>query len=99
MPGGRNRPALLFLGGAIEFAISVRDEDFELAAEKQPDHDQVADAASEAGTGSAGAIDFVLNLGIAEKPWAIVVACIAGAAFVLIGFALPLSTPYDRWDE
>ena len=36
---------------------------------------------------------------VVSTPWAIVVACIAGAAFVLIWFALPLSTPYDRWDE
>ena len=38
-------------------------------------------------------IDTVVSTG-----WAIVVAVVAGAAFALVWFALPLSTPYDRWD-
>jgi len=38
-------------------------------------------------------IDTVVSTG-----WAIVVALAAGAAFGLVWFALPLSTPYDRWD-
>jgi predicted membrane channel-forming protein YqfA (hemolysin III family) len=38
-------------------------------------------------------IDTVVSTG-----WAIVVAIAAGAAFALVWFALPLSTPYHRWD-
>jgi predicted membrane channel-forming protein YqfA (hemolysin III family) len=39
-------------------------------------------------------IDTVLSTG-----WAIVVTCIVGAAFAGFWFALPLSSPYDRWDD
>ena len=47
---------------------------------------------------SAGAIDFVLNLGIAEKPWAIVVAGLVYAAIYYVIFRvmivkLDLETP------
>ena len=35
---------------------------------------------------------------VVSTDWAIVVAIAAGAAFGLVWFALPLSTPYDRWD-
>ena len=36
---------------------------------------------------------------VVSTPWAIVVTALAGLAFVLVWFALPLSTPYDRWDD
>ena len=35
---------------------------------------------------------------VVSTEWAIVVAVVTGAAFGLVWFALPLSTPYDRWD-
>ena len=36
---------------------------------------------------------------VVSTSWAIVVAIVAGVAFGLVWFALPLSTPYDRWDS
>ena len=35
---------------------------------------------------------------VVSTDWAIVVAVVTGAAFGLVWFALPLSTPYHRWD-
>lgn len=36
---------------------------------------------------------------VARTGWAIVATALLGGAFVLVWFALPLSMPYDRWDE
>jgi hypothetical protein len=36
---------------------------------------------------------------VASTPWAIVVTIVVGGAFVAVWFALPLSAPYDRWDD
>jgi predicted membrane channel-forming protein YqfA (hemolysin III family) len=36
---------------------------------------------------------------VVSTPWAMVVTALAGLAFALVWFALPLSTPYDRWDD
>lgn len=36
---------------------------------------------------------------VVSTPWAVVTTSAAGAAFALVWFALPLSSPYERWDE
>ena len=36
---------------------------------------------------------------VVSTPWAIAATVLAAAAFGLLWFALPLSTPYDRWDS
>jgi predicted membrane channel-forming protein YqfA (hemolysin III family) len=36
---------------------------------------------------------------IVSTPWAVAATCLAAAAFGLLWFALPLSTPYNRWDS
>jgi len=36
---------------------------------------------------------------VASTAWAVVGTVTVGAAFVAVWFALPLSGPYDRWDE
>jgi predicted membrane channel-forming protein YqfA (hemolysin III family) len=36
---------------------------------------------------------------VVSTPWAIAATVLAAAAFGLLWFALPLSTPYDRWDR
>jgi predicted membrane channel-forming protein YqfA (hemolysin III family) len=36
---------------------------------------------------------------VVSTPWAIAATSVAGAAFALVWFALPLSAPYERWDE
>lgn len=41
---------------------------------------------------------FVMNE-LAGRAWVIVVTVVAGLAFVLVWFGLPLSKPYDRWDD
>ena len=35
---------------------------------------------------------------VVSTPWAIAATVVTGAAFGFVWFALPLSTPYDRWD-
>jgi hypothetical protein len=41
---------------------------------------------------------FVMNE-LADTTWAVVATVIAAVAFAGVWFALPLSAPYDRWDE
>ena len=36
---------------------------------------------------------------VVSTPWAVATTMLAAAAFGLLWFALPLSTPYDRWDS
>ena len=36
---------------------------------------------------------------VARTGWAVIATALLGGAFVLVWFALPLSMPYDRWDE
>ena len=36
---------------------------------------------------------------VVSTPWAVAATVLAAAAFGLLWFALPLSTPYDRWDD
>lgn len=36
---------------------------------------------------------------VARTDWAVVGTALLGGAFVLVWFALPLSMPYDRWDD
>jgi Na+/proline symporter len=36
---------------------------------------------------------------VARTAWAVIATALLGGAFVLAWFALPLSMPYDRWDE
>jgi membrane protein YdbS with pleckstrin-like domain len=36
---------------------------------------------------------------VARTAWAVIATSLLGGAFVLVWFALPLSMPYDRWDE
>jgi predicted membrane channel-forming protein YqfA (hemolysin III family) len=36
---------------------------------------------------------------VVSAPWAVAATVLAAAAFGLLWFALPLSTPYDRWDS
>jgi hypothetical protein len=36
---------------------------------------------------------------VVSTPWAIAATVAAASAFGALWFALPLSTPYDRWDS
>lgn len=36
---------------------------------------------------------------VARTGWAMIATALLGGAFVLVWFAVPLSMPYDRWDE
>jgi predicted membrane channel-forming protein YqfA (hemolysin III family) len=36
---------------------------------------------------------------VVSTPWAIATTAVGGAAFALVWFALPLASPYERWDE
>jgi membrane protein YdbS with pleckstrin-like domain len=36
---------------------------------------------------------------IASTMWAVIVTVLVGVAFAAVWFALPLSTPYERWDD
>ena len=41
---------------------------------------------------------FVMNE-LTDMTWVVIATSVAGAAFALVWFAVPLSAPYDRWDE
>jgi predicted membrane channel-forming protein YqfA (hemolysin III family) len=41
---------------------------------------------------------FVMNE-LTDTVWVVLVTVIAALAFLAVWFAVPLSTPYDRWDE
>ena len=41
---------------------------------------------------------FVMNE-LAETTWAVVATVIAAGAFAVVWYVVPLSAPYDRWDE
>jgi membrane protein YdbS with pleckstrin-like domain len=41
---------------------------------------------------------FVMNE-LTDSVWTVLVTAVAGLAFLLVWFAVPLSAPYDRWDE
>jgi membrane protein YdbS with pleckstrin-like domain len=41
---------------------------------------------------------FVMNE-LTDMTWVVVATCFAGAVFVVVWFLVPLTGPYDRWDE
>jgi hypothetical protein len=45
------------------------------------------------------AVAYLVIEEIASPLWAVVVTVLVGGAFAAVWFALPLSTPYERWDD